>query len=71
METEVKCAVLACKTMIGSGDTYYLLGGGKVVTCENCACNTPYTLIVNKKEVHLTRGWDKTACVDRLRKVMQ
>lgn len=47
------------KKIIEKGDVYYLLGGGTVVTCQECACNSSYTIIVNKKPVHMQRGWDK------------
>lgn len=56
------CAVKECigKRVIEKGDIYFLLAGGTVVNCKECACNTRYTIVVNKKEVHLQRGWDKT-----------
>lgn len=62
--------VLECRKPILSGDTYYLLGGGRVINCENCACLTKYTIIVNKKEIEMTRAWDKTAVSKNLKKVM-
>lgn len=70
MEVKVKCAVIECKTIIRTGDTYYLLGGGKVITCVNCACDAPLKVSVGDKPLQLTRGWNKTAVSDRLRKVM-
>lgn len=69
MENNV-CAVPACRRVILPGETYYLLGGGRVINCEDCACNTPYTIMVGKVPVEMTRGWDKTAVTKNLKKVM-
>lgn len=37
-EHVVKCAVMDCRKVIKTGDTYFLLGGGTVINCEKCAC---------------------------------
>lgn len=56
-EAGLKCG--RCWGEVKKGDTYYLLCGGTVVNCENCACNVAYTIIVNGKSVDMTRAWDK------------
>lgn len=68
----LKCMTEACmdKKMINEGETYYLLGGGKVVNCEFCACFTTFDIIVNKKTVTMHRGWDKAAVVKIVRKIL-
>ena len=65
-----QCAVMACRKAILQGETYYMLGGGKVMTCEDCACNTPASYLVNGKVIQCKRGWDKTAVSKNLKKVM-
>ena len=67
--SETKCSVLDCKTMIKPGDVYYLLAE-KIPTCEQCACFTTYTIIVNKKKVIMTRGWQNTSVNNELRRIM-
>ena len=63
-EDIMKCAVLECRKTINIGDTYYLLGGGKVVTCEECACH-------GKLGKFGERRWDKVDkwVLDKIRKV--
>jgi hypothetical protein len=56
--------------MINEGETYYLLGGGKVVNCEFCACSTTFVIIVNQKPITMERGWDKAAVVKNVRKLL-
>jgi len=53
------CAVVGCEAKIREGETYFLLGGGKVINCHDCACHKTFKVTVNDKEVTLTRGWDK------------
>lgn len=65
-----RCAVMACRKEITPGETYYLLAGGKVMNCEDCACNSKYTIMVGKVEIEMVRGWDKTAVSKNLKKVM-
>ena len=36
-KNSVKCK--GCVNKINAGDTYYLVGGGQVITCESCAMN--------------------------------
>ena len=76
MEMEVEkivrgeCAVHGCETIILPGDTYYMLGGGKVMNCENCACRMPIKIVVNGVDVHMTRSWDKVAIANNLKRIM-
>lgn len=58
------------KREIYEGDTYYLLGGGKVVNCVDCACHHPFIVTVGKDQIQLTRAWHKTAVADRVQKVL-
>lgn len=67
---ELICVVEKCGKAIVVGETYYLLGGGKVVNCEDCACNNQFTIVVNGKSVTMTRGWDKTAVADKIKRVL-
>jgi hypothetical protein len=69
-EQQHKCGVLECRKPIKKGDTYYLLGGGKVINCEHCACYTSFTLMVGKEAVTMLRGWDKTSVAKNIKKTM-
>lgn len=72
-EETLQCMTHACRkkgTLIKKGDTYYLLGGGTVINCEQCACFTEFTITVNKKPITMQRGWDKTAVVKNIRKIL-
>lgn len=71
-ETTIACMTLECRkknTQIQKGETYYLLGGGKVINCEACACFSTYTITVNGKPLHLERGWHKTAVSKNIKKI--
>lgn len=70
VEESLKCVVMACRKPILKGDTYYLLGGGKLVNCKTCACDMPVKLVINNIEINLTRSWDKTAINERIKHVL-
>jgi len=69
-ETTAICGVLTCRKVIRKGDVYYLLGAGKVINCEECACKTKYKIVMNGKQVEMLRGWDKTFMNPQLRKTL-
>lgn len=54
------CAVLACRAEIATGDEYYALGNGSVITCVPCATTRRFTLQVSGKPVQFERGWHLT-----------
>lgn len=62
----MQCAVQGCGHVIVKDEEYYLLGGGKVINCKSCACDTVYTIMVGTKEVVLRRGWDKVPFTKRV-----
>lgn len=68
-----QCSRLACQTPIRLYSAFYMLGGGKVMTCLACAEQQQYTVLISGKPVTMKRGWnepDKTSQWLKLKRIM-
>jgi hypothetical protein len=59
-----------CDALILPHAPYYVLGGGTVINCAECACRGTFEVYVGGKPVILQRDWDKTQCAKSLQKRM-
>jgi hypothetical protein len=55
------CEREACGAKIKRHETYFLLAGGKVVNCFQCASAVEYRVKMGKNWVTHKRGWDEVA----------
>lgn len=51
----------SCRVLIQPQVQFYMLGGGRVPTCVPCACDRPFTIVINRKPATFRRGWDVPA----------
>lgn len=68
-----QCSRVACCAPIRLYNEYYILGGGKVMTCVACAESHKFTILVSGKPTTMKRGWDapnKTAGGLKLKRIM-